>query len=117
VLEVLEHVRAMGDRFAEGFAQLQARYSIVAGWRQRGLMIGFEMADDRLGPLMTLGMAQNGVLAVFANHRPSTLQIMPPLIIQPGEVDFVLEALDKTCSWLMRRPSIPESLLRDLVVQ
>jgi acetylornithine/succinyldiaminopimelate/putrescine aminotransferase len=95
---------------------LKTRHPIVTGWRQRGLMIGFEMVDDRLGPLMSVGLAGNGVLAVFANHRPSTVQIMPPLIIQPEEVDFVLEALDKTCAWLMTQTT-SDSLLRDLVVQ
>jgi acetylornithine/succinyldiaminopimelate/putrescine aminotransferase len=115
--EFLAHVRAMGDRFAAGFAQLQAKYPIVAGWRQRGLMIGFELADERLGPMMSVGLAQNGVLAVFANHRPGTIQIMPPLIIQPEEVDFVLETLDKTCAWLMGQTSPSDSLLRNLVVK
>jgi putrescine aminotransferase len=114
--EFLGHVREMGDRFAAGFARLKAKYPIVAGWRQRGLMIGFEMADDRLGPLMSVGLAGNGVLAVFANHRPSTVQIMPPLIIRPEEVDFVLEALDKTCAWAMSQAA-SDSLLRNLVVQ
>ncbi len=114
--EFLAHVREMGDRFAAGFAQLKAKYPIVRGWRQRGLMIGFEMADERLGPAMSVGLAQNGVLAVFANHRPGTVQIMPPLIIQPEEVDFVLEAMDKTCAWLMSQTA-PDSLLRNLVVQ
>jgi len=106
----LEHVRAMGERFAAGFADLKSRYPIVAGVRQRGLMIGFEMADDRLGPLMSMALFQNGVLAVFADYRPSTIQILPPLIIQPDEVDFVLEALDRSCALLsqMDLESLPD---------
>nr|HID14893.1 aspartate aminotransferase family protein [Anaerolineae bacterium] len=96
----LEHVRAMGERFAAGFVDLKARYSIVAEVRQRGLMTGFELCDDRLGPLMTMALGENGVLAVFADFCPSTIQIMPPLIIQPDEVDFVLEALDRACEML-----------------
>ena len=67
----------MGDRFAAGFAQLQGRYPMVAGWRQRGLMIGLESIDDRIGPPMTMGLAQNGVLAVFANHRPARCRSCP----------------------------------------
>jgi 4-aminobutyrate aminotransferase-like enzyme len=39
-------------------------------------------------------MARHGMLALFANFRPSTLQIMPPLTISAEEVDLVLEALD-----------------------
>jgi 4-aminobutyrate aminotransferase-like enzyme len=57
---------------------------------------------------MSALLAQNGVLAVFANHRPSTIQIMPPLIIQPGEVDFVLEALDRSLLFLHEHPEMLE---------
>ena len=115
--DFLAHVRAMGDLFAAGFERLKAKYPIIVGWRQRGLMIGLETVDDRLGPLMTMGLAHNGVVAVFANHRPSTLQIMPPLIIQSDEVDFVLDALDKTCTWVMDSGLASQIELGDLVIQ
>jgi acetylornithine/succinyldiaminopimelate/putrescine aminotransferase len=101
----MEHVQAMGERFEAGFAALR-RYPIVAGWRRRGLMIGFELADPRMGPAMSMALAQNGVLAVFANHRPNTVQIMPPLIIQPDEVDFVLEGLERSLAFLTAHPEL-----------
>jgi putrescine aminotransferase len=102
----MEHVQAMGERFEDGFAELQPRYAIVAGWRRRGLMIGFELADPRMGPAMSVALAQNGVLAIFANHRPNTVQIMPPLIIQPDEVDFVLEGLERSLAFLTAHPEM-----------
>lgn len=104
----IEHVEAMGQRFEDGFAALQARYEIVVGWRRRGLFMGFELADPRLGPALTAVLAQNGVLAIFANYRPSTLQVIPPLIIQPEEVNFVLEAFDKALGFLQANPGIVE---------
>jgi acetylornithine/succinyldiaminopimelate/putrescine aminotransferase len=102
----MEHVQAMGDRFEAGFVDLQSRHSIVVGWRQRGLMIGFEVKDPRMGVAMSAVLAQNGVLAVFADHRPTTIQIMPPLIIQSEEVDFVLEALDRSLAFLTDHPEM-----------
>ncbi len=102
----MEHVQAMGERFEAGFAALQPRDAIVAGWRRRGLMIGFELADPRMGPAMSMALAQNGVLAVFANHRPNTVQIMPPLIIQPDEVGFVLEGLERSLAFLTAHPEM-----------
>ncbi len=102
----MEHVTAMGERFEAGFADLKARHEIVAGWRRRGLFIGFEMSEARLGPAMTVALAANGVLAVFANHHPATIQIIPPLIIQPEEVDFVLEAMDRALAFLAAHPEI-----------
>jgi acetylornithine/succinyldiaminopimelate/putrescine aminotransferase len=69
-------------------------------------MIGFELVDPRMGPAMSVALAQNGVLAVFANHRPNTVQIMPPLIIQPDEVDFVLEGLERSLAFLTMHPEM-----------
>jgi len=96
----MEHVQAMGDRFEKGFVELGSRHDIVTGWRRRGLMIGFELTDPRMGPAMVPILAQHGVTAIFANYRPSTLQLKPPLIIHPDEVDFVLEALDHSLAFL-----------------
>jgi acetylornithine/succinyldiaminopimelate/putrescine aminotransferase len=80
----LEHVREMGDRFAAGFERLRHIHpTIFTGVRQRGLMIGLEMASDSCGPLMTRAMGEHGVIAIFSHLRPSSLQIMPPLIITP----------------------------------
>ena len=104
----MQHVQAMGERFERGFVALRARYPSVAGWRRRGLMIGFELAESRMGPALAAALARNGVLAIFAKHRPSTLQIKPPLIIQPAEVDFVLEAMDRALAFLTVHPEIVE---------
>jgi putrescine aminotransferase len=91
----LDHVQQMGQRFAEGLAALKKKHPrIVSEVRQRGLMIGLEMANDMCGPLMVRAMGQHGVISIYAHLRPSTLQIMPPLIIKAEEVDEVLDALD-----------------------
>jgi 4-aminobutyrate aminotransferase-like enzyme len=60
-----------------------------------------------------MALFQNGVLAVFADYRPSTVQIMPPLIIQPEEVDFVLQAMDRSCAFLSQADlsALPELAL------
>lgn len=115
--EFLQHVREMGERFAAGFARLRDRYAFITGWRQRGLMMGLETSADRLGPLMSMGLAQNGVIAVFANHRPNTLQLMPPLIITAEEVDFVLNALEETCAWIMQQDPSALPAFDGVVVQ
>ncbi len=96
----------MGQRFEDDSTELRSRYEIVAGWRQRGLMIGLELVDSRLGVALVAAMAQNGVLAFFARHRPSTVLIRPPLIIQADEVDSVLEALDRSLAFLAAHPEV-----------
>jgi putrescine aminotransferase len=102
----MEHVQVMGQRFEDGFVELGSRYEIVAGWRRRGLMIGFELVDPRLGMALVAALIQNDVATIFANYRPSTIQIKPPLIIQADEVDFVLEALDRSLAFLTAHPEV-----------
>jgi putrescine aminotransferase len=92
----LEHVRAMGSRFAQGFGRLQLKHSdLVAEVRQRGLMIGFELREADMGPMMTAALGRHGVLAVFADFNPSVMQILPPLIIVAEEVDEVLDSTER----------------------
>lgn len=113
----LAHVQEMGDRLKAGLEGLWADYpDLVVDVRGRGLMIGLELADDRLGPMMSIGLAHNGVLALFADLRPSTVQIKPPLIIQPHEVDEVLEAVDRALAQLRQRIVNGEELLTPIKV-
>ena len=100
----LIHVQEMGERLREGLEQVSAGYPhLVVDVRGRGLMIGLELADDRLGPMMSGALAHNGALALFADLRPSTVQIKPPLIIQSDEVDEVLDAVDRALAQLHRQ--------------
>ena len=94
--EFLARVNALGDRFAAGLSQLrEAHPDVMIGFRQKGLMIAVLMADRRCGPAMTRALGERGVLALFANYDPSVLQVMPPLVITPEEIDIVLEAMDE----------------------
>lgn len=91
----LEHVRDMGALLGRELARLQGKHSgVVLGVRQRGLMVGLQTSDERFGPLLTSLLGQNGILALYANNRPSTLIIMPPLIIEPRQIGEVIAALD-----------------------
>jgi len=93
----LEHVRTMGERLMGGLRDLAAKHpALVRDVRGRGLMIGFELADPRLGQMLTVLLAQHGVLALFANNRPATMIVMPPLVITEAEVDQVIDAFKRS---------------------
>ena len=107
----LTHVQEMGERLKAGLDRLWAAYpDLVVDVRGRGLIIGLEMANDGLGPMMSIALARNGVLALFADLCPSTVQIKPPLIISSHEVDEVLEATDRSLALLRRQVSCGEEL-------
>ena len=91
----LEHVRAMADLFAEGFAELRASIPrVLVETRQRGLMMGLKMVNEMCGPLMTVAGFDHEVLTVYANNDTSVSQILPPLIISEEEARQVLSSLD-----------------------
>ena len=92
----LEHVCAMGDRFASGFDDLCARYpGVLSGHRGIGLMRVLDTHSEELGARLMSGAIGNGVLAIIANNRKQSLLVMPPLVISASEVDEVLDGLHR----------------------
>ncbi|MGZ4187373.1 MAG: aspartate aminotransferase family protein [Solirubrobacteraceae bacterium] len=93
--ELVKHVEAMGARLADGLDEIVTGHAEqLAGRHGLGLMQALETGSDRLGFELTKSCFGHGLLAIFAFNHQSTLQIMPPLIISPEEIDEVLERLD-----------------------
>jgi putrescine aminotransferase len=99
----LEHVRAMADLFGAGLADIQARHPILVEVRQRGLMMGIKLASPRLGPALSQLGINSGLLAVYANHDPAVLQLLPPLVVTADEARVVLALLEALLSELEAR--------------
>jgi putrescine aminotransferase len=90
-----EHAARMGDRFRAGFDRLLKAYpDLLLEIRQMGLMIGLQYTNSSIGPRLTKKLADRGVIAVYTGNDPSICRFMPPLVITPEEVDFVLDALE-----------------------
>jgi acetylornithine/succinyldiaminopimelate/putrescine aminotransferase len=99
--EFLPHVRKMAQLFHNGFAQLQTKYpELIVEIRQRGLMMGLKLAHSSFGPMLTLAGLKFGLLTIYANHDQSVNQMLPPLTIQPNEVDQVTETLLRMLGWM-----------------
>ena len=91
---LMEHVVEMGDRLRAGLDELVERGpAVLAGHRGLGLMRALDTHSDALGLELTKQCFANGLLAIFAFNRQSTLQLMPPLVISEQEVDEVLDRL------------------------
>ena len=80
----LERVRALGDRFADGFASLPFTL------RQRGLLMGLKFPGDGEGMLAARSVIQGGVFAIFANNDTSVLQFLPPLVLTDDEAEEII---------------------------
>ena len=93
---LVEHAAAMGVRLFAGLhAIAAARPEVITEVRGRGLMAGIQYAEDSLGPRMSYHLARHGVLAVYSGNQPSVMRLMPALVIEEEEIDFLLAALDR----------------------
>ena len=89
----------MGDRFAAGFDELCARHpTVLVGHRGLGLMRALDTHSAEVCGSLVLHAIENGVLAIWANNRPETLLVMPPLVIRPAEVDEVLDGIGRAAA-------------------
>ncbi len=99
-----EHVREMGQRLVDGLQRISER---TPGWirevRGRGLMLGIEGPHPTAGFDLSRACLARGVLTIAALNRPSTMQLMPPLIIVEEEVDEVLDVIGDAVAELVRR--------------
>jgi len=97
--EFLDHVNYLSRRFASGVEYLGAKHKkFLIRLRQLGLMMGLELKDDLCGPLLTKTAYDKDLLLIYANNNPSVCQLLPPLVINDEDVDYVLEHLDKALS-------------------
>lgn len=86
-----------GMEFKQGLAALQEKYpELVLDVRGKGLMLGVEFPEDSIGPRMAFQLRQNGVISIYTFNNPRIIRIMPPLVITPEEVGFVVEAFDRS---------------------
>jgi putrescine aminotransferase len=91
----LAHVREMGERLGAGFEELCHRHpGLLVGHRGLGLMRALDTVSSQACSRFMLAAIQAGVLAIWANNRQETLLVMPPLVINAGEIDEILDRLD-----------------------
>jgi acetylornithine/succinyldiaminopimelate/putrescine aminotransferase len=102
-----ENAVRMGDRFRAGFDRfLKAYPDLLLEVRQMGLMIGLQYTNSSIGPRLTKKLADRGVIAVYTGNDPAICRFMPPLVITPAEVDFVLNALEDSMRELSKETGI-----------
>jgi acetylornithine/succinyldiaminopimelate/putrescine aminotransferase len=85
-----EHVRTVGQRFEDGFADLPFEL------RRRGLFMGLKFPSPGGGIEAARDLIGAGVFAVFANNDTSVVQFLPPLTIGDGEVDELIDIVRRT---------------------
>ncbi len=108
--DLVAHAAAMGERLFTGLHSIaEAHPDVVSEVRGLGLMAGVEYAEDSMGPRMSYHLARHGVLAIYSGNQPAVMRLMPSLVIEEVEVDFLLDAVDRAIADLVSGTGPEES--------
>ena len=93
---LVEHAAVMGQQLFAGLDAIAAAHpEVISEVRGRGLMVGIQYAEDSFGPRMSYQLARHGVLAIYSANQSSVMRLMPSLVVEKPEIDFLLEALSR----------------------
>jgi putrescine aminotransferase len=103
--ESLANARQIAARLADGLDELRARHPCLRGVRQKGLVMGLELAGPLGGVQLSRALFERGVWAMFSAFDLSVLQWKPGLLVDGAYCDTLLERLDAALSDVERAPS------------
>jgi acetylornithine aminotransferase/acetylornithine/N-succinyldiaminopimelate aminotransferase len=87
-----DHAGAMGDLMLCRLLVLKNEYALISGVRGKGLLLAVEFKSD-IAKDVALSCMEQGLLV--NNLKPNLLRIIPPLIVQPQEIEKALAVLKK----------------------
>lgn len=121
--KLVENAAAMGKRFAEGLRSVGSQYEMFGEVRGRGLMIGVEFRPPTsltlkmgwnllhsLDPslfcqaMLIPLLSEHRVLAQVAGHHLDVIKLLPSLVINQDDVDYLIRAFDQVMSACHRFP-------------
>lgn len=81
----------VGRYFLSRLEELQAKNRAITAVRGVGLMVAFDLAQDRAGDLVLAALKRGLILN---NTGPRTIRMVPPLIISKAEVDEAVTIIE-----------------------
>src|SRR5690349_19512029 len=98
---LLENAATMGEYWRDKLEQLCAKYPIIDSPRGVGLMRAVNVKHG-LGSAIVQQALEHGLL--LNSTSPSTLRMVPPLILTKGDLDEAAELLDRTLADVAAMP-------------
>lgn len=87
---ILQNCERVGAYFKDRLLELQAKYSFIREVRGKGLLLGLDLACDGV-PIVKACMERGFLVNCTQEH---ILRFIPPLIIQEGQIDALINCLD-----------------------
>jgi len=90
--DLVKNAARMGTYFMSRLKALQEQFpQIIRDVRGRGLLIGVEIANAKVGESVAQRMFDRNVLIAYTLNKPEVIRVEPPLIITRELIDVVLE--------------------------
>lgn len=98
---LMQNAATVGEHILNRLREWPARFPSVGDVRGRGLMIGFELVNDKqtkernpeLRDKLEQAAFQKGVLILGCG--PNSIRLCPPLVITKDQADFVVDTLEE----------------------
>ncbi len=92
---LVERCAEMGRYFMTGLKQLQELFpDIIRDVRGRGLLIGVEIIDAKVGESLAQRMFDRNVLIAYTLNKPEVIRIEPPFVITRELIDTALNRFE-----------------------
>ena len=105
--DFLGHVNRLASSFAERLGALKQQHSkFFLAVRQLGLMMGLVLKDELCGPVLTKTAYDHDLLMIYANNDPRVCQLLPPLVMDPANIEWVIQRLDRALAAARRLKTV-----------
>ena len=100
--EYAANAASVGDYFLDKLRELESTYDCIGNVRGKGLMIGFELVENRTTKTPATKLCDSIITRAFHNGLlllscgQSTIRFMPPLMITRDDVDEALRLLTRS---------------------
>lgn len=94
--DVLGAARRASERLTARLRAMEDRLPAVAGVRGRGLLLAVSLSAE-VAPDVVAACRERGLLV--NNVRPDRIRLMPPLIVEDGEIDRACDILEEAIRW------------------
>lgn len=106
--ENLQHnSHVVGEYFISGMKKLMDKYDFLGDVRGSGLMIGFEMSEDRdprkpfdtnLVSQIWEDLRKDGILLGRGGVFGQTFRVKPPMCVTKEDIDATIDSFDRACA-------------------
>jgi L-lysine 6-transaminase len=93
--KLVENARMQGARFLEELQALAARHPVITAVRGRGLMLAFDLPNEKMRDAFWKGAFELGLLVLRCGER--SVRLRPVLDIEEETIEAAMKLMDKQC--------------------